>query len=162
LTKDELESEKFWQHQNKLWLQDRVSGGGGHMSVNGFVPATKTTAWIPELEVLPKPVSNRAFLQIDQHSPLGRDLQKRSELMAYETNNMSGSLFKNDKKVEGSQQPDYRGTIKINDVEYWQSAWIKQSPGGVTYMSFAYQVKEAAPAAAPAPAPKEQDSDVPF
>lgn len=82
--------------------------------------------------------------------------------MAYETNNMSGSLFKNDKKVEGSNQPDYRGTIKINDVEYWQSAWIKQSASGVTFMSFAYQPIEDKPAAAPAPAPKEQDSDVPF
>jgi len=82
--------------------------------------------------------------------------------MAYETNNMSGSLFKNDKKVEGSQQPDYRGTIKINDVEYWQSAWVKTSASGVKFMSFAYQLKEEQPAAAPAQNPKQEDSDIPF
>ncbi len=156
---DEKASELYWQQQNKLWKEDRIQGGAGHMSINGFV---KGQAWIPEIDVLPGPVSMKAFLQIDPNSPLGRDLKKRSELMAYETNNMSGSLFKNDKKVEGSNQPDYRGTIKINDVEYWQSAWMKTSASGIKFMSFSYQLKEEQPAAAPAPTPKQEDSDIPF
>jgi hypothetical protein len=159
ISDDEKASELYWQHQDKLWRADRIQGGGGHMSVNGFV---KGEAWIPEIDVLPRPVSMKRFLQIDQNSPLGRDLKRRSELMAYETNNMSGSLFKNDKKVEGSNQPDYRGTIKINDVEYWQSAWVKTSASGVKFMSFAYQLKEEQPAAAPAQSPKQEDSDIPF
>jgi hypothetical protein len=160
LTDDEKQSEKYWAAQNKFWRQDRASGGDGYMTTSGFVkPATKKNAWVPELETLPSPVSMRSFLQIDSCSPLGRDLEKRSELMAYETNNMTGSLFKNDRKTNESQ-PDYKGKIKINDVEYWQSAWINKSATGATYMSFKYQPIEAA---SPAPAPsKEQDSDTPF
>jgi hypothetical protein len=94
--------------------------------------------------------------------------QNERQQMAYETNELSGSLFKNDKKVEGSNQPDYRGTLKINGIEYWQSAWLKTSASGVRFMSFAYQVKENQPTAvepAPAPAPVEPPKpadDVPF
>lgn len=140
------------------------------MSVNGFV---KGDAWIPEIDVLPAAVVKKSprfnpdgLLMpkgVDLHSSLGRAiLERKKAAMAYETNNMSGSLFRNDKKVEGSQQPDYRGTIKINDVEYWQSAWMKTSASGVKFMSFAYQLKEEQPAAAPDQSPKQEDSDIPF
>ena len=37
----------------------------------------------------------------------------------------SGVLFKNDKKESGNQ-PDYKGNITVNGVEYWLSAWIKE------------------------------------
>lgn len=166
MSKDEIDSEKFWQKQNDLWRKDRVAGGGGAIARDGFVKK----AWIPEVAVLPMALAkkNPHFNPngvcmpkgVDINSSLGRAILEGQQ-MAYETNNMSGSLFKNDKKVEGSNQPDYRGTIKINDVEYWQSAWIKQSASGVTFMSFAYQLKDEQPAAAPAAAPKIDDS-VPF
>ena len=123
MNKDEKASEDYWKAQQKMYDQHRRSGGLGYQTASGFV-----------------------FIGSDE------DLKRKQkeQHMAYELNDMSGSLFKNDKKVEGSQQPDYRGSIKINGVEYWQSAWIKKSPAGVTYMSFAYQLKETVPAAEPA------------
>lgn len=139
------------------------------MSAQGFV---KGDAWIPEVEVLPVAIKKSPRFNpdgllmpkgVDLHSSLGRAILERKKAeMAYETNNMSGSLFKNDKKVEGSNQPDYRGKIKINDVEYWQSAWIKQSASGVTFMSFAYQPVEQAAAPVEAPAAPNLPDDVPF
>ncbi len=62
--------------------------------------------------------------------------------MAYEQKDGAGSLFKNDKK-EAEQHPDYRGSIKVAGVEYWLSAWIKQSKGGKKYMSLSAQSKQA-------------------
>jgi hypothetical protein len=100
--------------------------------------------WQAEIEALPR--------YIDPDSPLGRDLisqiEKRKLIMAYEQKNMNGSLFKNDKKT-ADNQPDYRGSCMIDGVEYWQSAWIKESANGQKYMSFAYSPKEEKPAAAP-------------
>ena len=146
------DEDKYWAHQNKLWREDRISGGGGHMSTSGFIK---------------KAVKKDALLYVDHNSALGRAIiedRKERQQMAYETNELSGSLFKNDKKVEGSNQPDYRGSLKINGVEYWQSAWIKTSANGVKFMSFAYQVKEEVAASAPAPAPKPAApvDDTPF
>ena len=37
----------------------------------------------------------------------------------------SGILFKNDRKTE-SKHPDYNGSITVDGVEYWLSAWIKE------------------------------------
>ena len=49
--------------------------------------------------------------------------------MAYEHKDNSGSLFKNDRK-ERDTQPDYKGSAKIDGVEYWMSAWVKDGGGG--------------------------------
>lgn len=82
-------------------------------------------------------------------------------------NNNSGALFKNDK--EGNEKrPDYKGKSEVGGVEYYVSAWIRQSKGGKTYMSLKYEPVNAdrAPAAAPAadaaPAAAFDDQDVPF
>jgi single-stranded DNA-binding protein len=66
----------------------------------------------------------------------------------------SGLLARNDKQGNESR-PDYRGSINVNGVEYWLSAWIKQGREGTKlegqkYMSLSVQPKDAA---APAPAP---------
>lgn len=45
--------------------------------------------------------------------------------MAYEQKEGDFSLFKNDKKVSGSNQPDYRGKAMINGVVYKLSGWAK-------------------------------------
>jgi uncharacterized protein (DUF736 family) len=56
--------------------------------------------------------------------------------MAYEMNDMSGSLFReNEKKSEKS--PDYSGKIKINGKELRLAGWIKQTKSGDTYLSLA-------------------------
>jgi uncharacterized membrane protein YgcG len=54
----------------------------------------------------------------------------------------SGALFKNDRK-EKESQPDYKGSVTINGVEYWQSAWINVSRDGKTYMSQKFEPKQA-------------------
>ena len=45
--------------------------------------------------------------------------------MAFEQKDMSGAIFKNDKKVEGSKQPDRKGDCVINGKAYWVSGWLK-------------------------------------
>jgi len=59
--------------------------------------------------------------------------------MAYELKEGQGSLFKNDRK-EKDTQPDYRGSIMVNGVECWLSAWIKKG-NSKTYMSLSAQPK---------------------
>jgi uncharacterized protein (DUF736 family) len=74
-------------------------------------------------------------------------------------NNLSGALFKNDKK-ESERHPDYRGSCEINGTEFWISAWLKESKSGTKFMSLAFTPKDeqrAAPAVA-----ETLDDDVPF
>ena len=52
-----------------------------------------------------------------------------------ENKNNSGALFRNDKKVEGSNQPDYTGNITIDGERKRLAAWIKQSQAGNKFMS---------------------------
>jgi hypothetical protein len=93
--------------------------------------------------------------------------------MSYDNTN-SGILTRNDKQGN-ENRPDYRGSINVDGVEYWLSAWIKEGRDGTKlagqkYMSLSVQPKEArqdytapTPAPAPAPAPRratqaEQDA----
>jgi len=45
-------------------------------------------------------------------------------------NNLSGALFKNNRKRDGRQDPDYTGSCEIDHVGYWVSAWISTSRKG--------------------------------
>lgn len=88
--------------------------------------------------------------------------------MAYDNTN-SGILTRNDKQGN-ENRPDYRGSINIDGVDYWLSAWIKEGRDGTKlagqkYMSLSVQPKQAAapsqspaqsPAPSPAPAPRRQ------
>ena len=80
----------------------------------------------------------------------------------------SGILFKNDRK-EQDTHPDYRGSAKINGVDYWMDSWIKEGAKG-KFMTFRFRRKDerqkpataAAPAAAPAKPAYEEPDDIPF
>jgi hypothetical protein len=49
--------------------------------------------------------------------------------MTYDNSN-SGMLARNDKK-ETEKHPDFKGSINVDGVEYWLSAWVKEGkPGG--------------------------------
>ena len=48
--------------------------------------------------------------------------------MAYQQKNLSGSLWKNDKKREGKKDADYNGSCLINGEEFWMDSWIVNDP----------------------------------
>lgn len=79
--------------------------------------------------------------------------------MAFEHQPNSGSLFKNDRKTKDTQ-PGWRGSGKINDVEYWISAWINTTKGGDKYISMKFDPKENPQY--PTPEDNTYDDDIPF
>lgn len=60
--------------------------------------------------------------------------------MAFELKDNTGSLFKNDKK-EKDNQPDWKGTVKINGVEYYLYGWDKLTKAGDDWISLSAKVK---------------------
>jgi uncharacterized protein (DUF736 family) len=79
-----------------------------------------------------------------------------------ENKDNSGALFRNENKVQGSNQPDYTGNITINGERKRLAAWIKESKAGNKFMSVQIsdfnneQGNQAPPKQAPA------DDDLPF
>ena len=63
--------------------------------------------------------------------------------MEYDNNNR-GAIWKNEKK-ETEKHPDFTGSLNVEGVEYWVSAW-KRKPGGCENspaLSFSIKLKEA-------------------
>ena len=83
--------------------------------------------------------------------------------MAYEMKDMSGSLFKNDKK-ETESQPNAKGSALIGGVHYWVSAWTKKDKNGNPWQSLAFTPKDAdeKPAQRKTGTIDDMDSDIPF
>lgn len=80
-----------------------------------------------------------------------------------ENKDNSGALFRNDKKVPGSNQPDYTGNITINGERKRLAAWVKESQAGNKFMSINvsdFTNEQAAPK--PAQQPAQDDDDLPF
>ena len=77
----------------------------------------------------------------------------------------AGTLSRNeDKKEPGANPnwPDYKGTVRIDGVDYWLSGWAKDGPYG-KFISLALKPKdEAKRHAAAATAPAADDDDLPF
>jgi hypothetical protein len=63
--------------------------------------------------------------------------------MAYEMKELSGSLFKNQKK-EKDTHPNATGSALIDGVEYWVSAWTKEDKNGNKWQSLAFKPKDEA------------------
>lgn len=85
-------------------------------------------------------------------------------------NTNKGVLFKNDQKDPNDDRDrDYQGTINIEGVEYWLSAWIRSSKkDGSKFMSLAVKPKEARSASTQAPRQeaasraRDMDDEIPF
>lgn len=60
----------------------------------------------------------------------------------------TGVLFKNDRKLNDNH-PDYKGSITVNEIEYWISSWIKNGKNG-KFMGMAVTPKEEQQAKKPA------------
>ena len=87
-------------------------------------------------------------------------------------NTNRGVLFKNDRK-EKDTHPNMKGSINVEGVEYWVSAWTKDGQNG-KFISLSLTPKEqtqtAAQAVKQAPPQRQQaapvvlddDSDIPF
>ena len=61
--------------------------------------------------------------------------------MAFEQKDMSGSLFKNDRR-EKDTHPHATGSAVIDGVAYWVSAWTKADKNGNKFQSLAFRKKE--------------------
>lgn len=59
--------------------------------------------------------------------------------MTYQIKEGTGSLFKNEFKVEGDKKPNYKGRAMINGVEVEIAAWLETSAKGVKYMSLSFK-----------------------
>lgn len=89
--------------------------------------------------------------------------------MSYDNTN-TGSLFKND-KGDNEKRPDYKGSVNVDGVEYWLSAWIRTAGdntkrAGEKFMSLKLEAKDAQHASdhqkAKANSFQPQDDDIPF
>lgn len=74
----------------------------------------------------------------------------------------SGALFKNDRR-ESEKHPEYTGSLTVNGVEYWLSAWVKQGKSGGKFFSLAVKPKDTPKKSAPRQSAREEMSDeIPF
>ena len=85
--------------------------------------------------------------------------------MADFDNTNRGALFKNDRK-ESENHPGYTGTINVDGVDYWLSAWVKEGNKG-KFFSLSVKPKDAPKAQAQragkvVKAIDALDDDVPF
>jgi hypothetical protein len=86
--------------------------------------------------------------------------------MPYDNTNR-GAIWKNRDKTE-DKHPDFKGSLNVDGVEYWVSAW-KRKEGDASNkpaLSFTVKPKDDKPAAetkaAPARATEDLDDEIPF
>lgn len=81
-------------------------------------------------------------------------------------NTNRGVLFKNDRKEEDNH-PDYKGSVNVDGVEFWLSAWIRDGKNG-KFMSLSVKPKEVRQQQPQRRAPpprrhqEQYDDDIPF
>ncbi len=61
--------------------------------------------------------------------------------MAYEQKNMTGTLFRNEKRTEENNQPHATGSALIEGIAYYVSAWTKTDKNGNKFQSLSFKAK---------------------
>ena len=82
--------------------------------------------------------------------------------MTYDNTNR-GAIWKNDKK-ETERHPDFNGSLNVDGVEYFVSAWKRKAddPPNRPALSFSIKRKDQQPSQQQAPAPSSAfDDDLP-
>ena len=74
---------------------------------------------------------------------------------------MSGALFKNTKQ-RNDKDPGYQGSVRVNGVDYWLSAWLNTSKNGEKYFGLKVKPKNVPKTEEPVPPPAPEEDDVPF
>lgn len=89
--------------------------------------------------------------------------------MADFDNTNRGVLFNNKEKKTQDSHPDYSGSINVAGVDYWLSAWLKESKDGKKFFSMSVKPKEQPARQVSEPTRKvsagsfeDMNSDVPF
>ena len=54
---------------------------------------------------------------------------------SFEAKPNSGAMFPNQKKQDGSRQPDYRGYLLVGDNRVQLAGWKRKSKAGAAYLS---------------------------
>jgi uncharacterized protein (DUF736 family) len=82
-----------------------------------------------------------------------------------------GALFRNTKK-ETEKHPDHTGSLNVGGVDYWLSAWVRESKAGQKYFSLSVRPKDPSQMTeheankrlyqAPIAADDFEDSSIPF
>jgi len=78
-------------------------------------------------------------------------------------NTNRGSIWKNDKK-ETDRHPDFTGSLNVNGVEFWVSAWKRKADASpkAPALSFSIKPKDESQSVTP-DAPREDfDDSIPF
>ena len=78
-------------------------------------------------------------------------------------NTNRGSIWKNEKKST-ENHPDFTGSLNIEGVEYWVSAWRRKEGANpnAPALSFSVKRKEEIPQAPAKPADNSFEDDLPF
>lgn len=82
-------------------------------------------------------------------------------MAGFEHRELSGSMFKNDKKTQPNH-PDYRGDCKVEGRLYWMSGWIKETKAGAKFLSVSLTLKDDAPVTRPTTLPTFDKDEIPF
>jgi hypothetical protein len=92
-------------------------------------------------------------------TPAANGLAKEETTMAYEQRDLSGALFRHDKKGN-EKAPDYSGTCMIGDRMYYISAWLKTAQSSSKYMSLSFKLKDDRRQGTPARHHDDSDLDI--
>lgn len=76
-------------------------------------------------------------------------------------NNNRGALFKNNKRTN-DKQPEYNGSVEVNNVQYYISAWVKESKNGQKFFSLSFTPKDQQQTSVTPSVTEDVNSEIPF